>query len=211
MDEVASVSAFRRAPQRVWAWHAMLYAKVRDAAPNAGHAALTRLADYYPDFTLVTQNVDSLHTRAGSQGVIELHGNVTRLRCSREGTLVEEGAVVVPDVTEEQLARDEWPELLICPTCGAPLRPDVVWFEEPLPASAWVAAERASRECDAFLLIGTSAIVYPAAGLPQVAKRRHALLVEVNPDPTELSRLADLALRGPAGTVLPQLVGLITG
>jgi len=136
--------------------------------------------------------VDGLHARAGSENVIELHGNILRTRCSVEGVAVEE--------------YETGAEPPVCPNCGAPLRPDVVWFGEMLPSGAMEAASAAARGCDLFLSIGTSGLVYPAAGLPREALAHGATVAEVNPDETPLSADARHALRGRAGGILPALV-----
>jgi NAD-dependent deacetylase len=208
--DLASRPGYERNPQRAWAWYAMRRAQLQSVAPNPAHYALASLGAYYPEFTLVTQNVDGLHERAGSRDVIELHGNLKRFKC------LEEDAPVVyadppdaPIVTEEMMERGEWPAVPPCPGCGGLLRPDVVWFGEMLPAVAFARAEAAAEACEICLVIGTSAEVYPAASLPETAHRRGALIVEVNPETTDLSRWADLSLRGPAGEILPRLVELI--
>jgi NAD-dependent protein deacetylase/lipoamidase len=145
------------------------------------------------DFVLITQNVDGLHRRAGSRNVVELHGNIGRVKCSRENTIVEHWTEV----------GDEVPR---CAGCGALLRPDVVWFEESLSPDALQAAEDAARRCQILLVVGTSAEVYPAAALPDYAKSAGATIIEINPNPTPLSDAADYVLRAPAGDVLPALV-----
>ena len=191
-QELATPEAFARDPELVWKWYAWRRGLVEAARPNAGHAALARLGRSAPDFALVTQNVDGLHGEAGSDNVIELHGNIRRSRCPLEGVVVE------PDVT------DGVPPP--CPNCGSPLRPDVVWFGEALPAAELEAASAAARSCDLFLSVGTSGVVYPAASLPYEALENGATVVEVNPDRTPLSASADFSLRGRAGEVLPELV-----
>ncbi len=191
--ELATPAAFARNPLLVWDWYAWRRDQVAEARPNAGHIALAELERRAPEFALITQNVDGLHQRAGSRNVVELHGNITRVKCAREGTQVahwEAAAGAVPQ----------------CPRCGAWLRPDVVWFDEMLPEPALAAAEDAMRGCDVLLVVGTSAEVYPAAGLPELARRTGAIIAEINPGATPLSATADYALRGPAGTVLPALL-----
>jgi len=192
--ELATPAAFARNPKFVWDWYASRRAKIAEARPNPGHYALAAIEHRVADFLLVTQNVDGLHQAAGSVNVVELHGNIRRVRCSR-------GCGVVD-------AWDDGPpaEPPRCATCGAFLRPDVVWFEEMLPAAALDRAEDIARRCDALLVVGTSAEVYPAAALPYAAKRRGAIVVEINPLPTDLSDSVDQTLRGPAGVVLPALV-----
>jgi NAD-dependent deacetylase len=147
-----------------------------------------------PNVTLVTQNVDGLHQEAGSRRVIELHGNIMRTKCSVEDTTVEvfEGGGPPPPP---------------CPSCGAPLRPDVVWFGEMLPQVALEEASMAARGADLLLSVGTSSLVYPAAGLPLEALDNGATVVEINPSETPLTPHADYALRGLAGDVLPRLTG----
>ncbi len=192
--ELATPEAFARNPKRIWDWYAMRRDSVARAQPNAGHRALVAIEERVPQFLLVTQNVDGLHIRAGSASVVELHGNIARVKCSREGTLV---------ASWEEPADGEPPR---CAACGAFLRPDVVWFNEMLPADALARAEAAARACDVLLVIGTSAEVYPAAALPQLAQRAGAIVVEVNPDVTALTSRADFAVRGNAGDILPALV-----
>ncbi len=147
----------------------------------------------FSQFHLVTQNVDGLHQRAGSRNVIELHGNITRTKCFDEGTVVA-----------------NWPDTgdipPRCPNCGGLLRPDVVWFEEPLPESEMERASKASTHCDVFLSIGTSTLVYPAASLPFEAHAAGAIVVEINPQPTPLTGKAHFVLAGAAGAVLQELL-----
>ena len=209
--DLASRAGYERNPQRAWAWYAMRRAQLRHVEPNPAHYALARLGAYYPDFTLVTQNVDGLHERAGSRDVIELHGNLTHVKCLIEDMPVAwEEPPDTPVVTEEMMERGEWPEVPRCPQCGGLLRPDVVWFGELLPAIAFARAEIAAQDCQVCFVVGTSAEVYPAASLPETARRCGALIVEVNPEATGLSRWADLSLRGLAGVILPVLAELIT-
>jgi NAD-dependent deacetylase len=209
--DLASRAGYESNPQRAWAWYAMRRAQLRQVEPNPAHYALARLGAYYPDFTLVTQNVDGLHERAGSREVIELHGALADVKCLVEDIPIAwEEAPGAPGVTEETLERGEWPEVPRCPQCGGLLRPDVVWFGEALPAIAFARAEIAAQDSQVCFVVGTSAEVYPAASLPETARRRGALIVEVNPETTDLSRWADLSLRGPAGVILPALAEMIT-
>ncbi len=191
--ELATPEAFERDPRLVWEWYAWRRELVGKAAPNPGHEALAELESRVPALVLLTQNVDGLHRRAGSQNVIELHGNIMRSKCSAEGAFAE--------------PREDDPEVPpSCPGCGAFLRPDVVWFGEALPAEALEEAFDAARECDVFFSIGTSGLVQPASSLAFEAQRRGAVVVEVNPDETPLTGHAEYALRGSAGEVLPALV-----
>jgi NAD-dependent deacetylase len=190
--ELATPSAFANNPKRVWDWYAWRRALVARAEPNAGHRALAVIERHAADFVLITQNVDGLHQRAGSRRIVEVHGNIARVKCSREGVIVADWR------QDEQVPR--------CPGCGSLLRPDVVWFEEALPPAALEAAEDAARRCAVLLVVGTSAEVYPAAALPMYAKASGATVVEINPNATPLSDRADYVLRGPAGAILPALV-----
>src|SRR5262245_33649627 len=192
-QELATPGAFARDPKRVWDWYAERRAQVASVAPNAAHHALVEIERRVPRFLLATQNVDGLHARAGSRSLVELHGNIARVRCS--------ACARVEPRWDEPL--DALPPR--CTYCGAFLRPDVVWFEELLPERAIAAAEDAARECDVLLVVGTSAEVYPAAALPDTARAAGACVIEINPDTTPLTPLADFALRGRAGSVLPAL------
>ncbi len=192
-QELATPEAFVRDPRLVWEWYTWRRELVDAAAPNPGHQALAELERSVSQFVLITQNVDGLHRRAGSQNVVELHGNIRRSKCSREGDVVEprgDDADVPPS----------------CPRCGASLRPDVVWFGESLPTDALSEALEAARSCDLFISAGTSGLVQPAASLPFEALNAGAVVVEVNPSETPLTRYVDHSLRGKAGEVLPVLV-----
>lgn len=189
--QLATPQAFARDPRLVWRWYSWRRGLVGAAAPNAGHRALAELERRVPSFTLVTQNVDGLHQEAGSEAVVELHGNIRRTKCSREDTVV------------EAPGEGEPPR---CPDCGAFLRPDVVWFGEALPDGAMGDARRAARGCDLFLSVGTSSLVYPAAYLPYEALESGAEVVEINPEATPLTSQAAYPLRGTAADILPKLL-----
>jgi len=191
--ELATPAAFARQPRIVWDWYAWRRELVAAAAPNPGHYALAAIERHVPDFLLITQNVDGLHQAAGSTRIVELHGNIARVKCARGC-----GGV---DTWED--AASEPPR---CPRCGAFLRPDVVWFEEMLPVDELLRAERAARDCELMLVVGTSAEVHPAAALPAMARACGATVAEVNPSATPLSDRIDYVLRGPSGIVLPALV-----
>jgi NAD-dependent deacetylase len=192
-QQLATPQAFARDPRLVWDWYAWRRRLVAEAEPNSGHRALAELERRVPEFSLVTQNVDGLHARAGSRNVIELHGSILRSKCSLEG-----------EVAEPEEHDDSVPPR--CPRCGSFLRPDVVWFGEMLPPGAFEAASVAARRCDVFLSVGTSSLVYPAAALPYEALESGAALVEVNPSETPLTPHADYSLRGSAGQALPALL-----
>jgi NAD-dependent deacetylase len=192
-EDLATPRAFRRNPRLVWEWYEWRRKLVAGAQPNPAHLALAEMERLFPRFHLITQNVDGLHQRAGSRNVIELHGNITRTKCSVEGTIV----------STWQDTGDVPPK---CPACGALLRPDVVWFEEPMPEAEMEQATAASTTCDIFLSIGTSTVVYPAAALPAEALRSGATVLEINPQPTPFTAQAHFALAGAAGVVLPELM-----
>lgn len=199
--ELATPSAFERNPKLVWDWYASRREALRTVAPNPGHHALVDIERRVPSFLLATQNVDGLHTRAGSRALVELHGNLARVRCSREGRVVERWDE--PDDSAPDGGPATPPR---CPQCGAFLRPDVVWFEEALPAEALARADDAARHCDLMIVAGTSAEVYPAAELPRTAMAAGAIVVEVNPHETPLTRLAAYAIAARSGVALPALV-----
>jgi NAD-dependent deacetylase len=190
-EDLATPEAFERQPETVWQWYQWRRRLVREAAPNAGHIALVELAGVHPDLRLVTQNVDGLHQRAGHTGVIEFHGNIHVNRCHRERIEVE-----VEDPP------DRPPD---CPHCGGPVRPGVVWFGEAIPEAALTGALAAAEACDLFLAVGTSATVYPAAGLADLARRKGAVIAEINPDATPMSGGVDIRIPGLAAEVLPAL------
>lgn len=193
-EELATWEAFERDPTLVWQWYDYRRQVVAGAEPNPAHDAIARLEGAYDDFILVTQNTDGLHQRAGSATPVELHGNIWRARCVKEQRVF--------DLPETPLR--EIPP--ICEHCGSLLRPDVVWFGEPLPARAYDASYEAAGECDAMLVVGTSAVVRPAASLPLVAKHSGAIVVEANTEYTAISALIDGTILGRAGETLPGLV-----
>jgi NAD-dependent deacetylase len=194
VEEVATPEGFRRDPERVWRWYDARRRQIASCRPNAGHRALAGYQARHPDFTLISQNVDGLHQAAGSRDPILLHGDIFRVRCVREGTARADRRVPLPDLPPR------------C-GCGALLRPDVVWFGEFLPEEALERAAAAAGQAALFLVIGTSALVYPAASLPEIARRRGAYLVEINIEPTPLSPLAHEVIQGKAAEVLPVLLG----
>ena len=196
-EDLATPEAFRRDPRTVWDWYAWRRERVASVAPNPGHDALARLerraAARGAAFLLVTQNVDGLHAASGSRSVVELHGNIGRVKCFDRGHPALDWPRDVPGPPP-------------CPQCGSPLRPDVVWFGEELPREGLAAALQATRGCDLFLSVGTSGLVEPAASLAFSALERGATVIEVNPQPTPLTPRAWAALAGPAGEILPRLV-----
>jgi NAD-dependent deacetylase len=194
VEQVATPAAFERDPALVWKFYNARRENVRGVEPNPGHFALAKLEQHRPGrVTVITQNVDGLHRRAGSHKVVELHGNLARTRCSGCGR-------------NEDRGLDRLGELPKCPHCGALLRPDVVWFTETLPEDQWRLASDAAQECDCFLIVGTSAVVYPAAGLITTARLNGASVIEFNTQKTAASHLADVNLFGPSGQLLPAVV-----
>ena len=187
--------AFRRDPSLVWRFYNARRAGLANAKPNGGHHALVQLEKHFQgeQFTLITQNVDGLHRAAGSSRVVELHGSLARVRCTACGRIVDRG-------------HDPLPDLPRCEHCGDMLRPDIVWFHETLPEDVWLEADAAVKACECLLVVGTSGLVYPAAGLVELARRVSASIIEINKEQTAASDLADISLLGSSGQVLPQLV-----
>lgn len=191
-EDLATPQAFARDPTLVWEWYDWRRGLIAACQPNAAHRVLAEMESAFPRFLLVTQNVDRLHQRAGSRRVVELHGSIWRVRCVREGTVGEDFRVPLPEIPPR------------C-ECGALLRPDVVWFGEMLPEGAMRRAAEAAAACTVMLVVGTSAVVQPAASLPRMARSHGARVIVVNPEPTPLSDVADEVWMGPAGEVLPSL------
>lgn len=192
-EELATPEAFAADPDTVWSWYEWRRDLVAKVEPHAGHVALAHLARLVPRLTLVTQNVDGLHARAGSEDVVEFHGNLFANRCLTAGH----------EVTDVPRPCPSPPS---CPVCGAPVRPGVVWFGEAIPPAALERAMAAAVDCDVFLSVGTSSLVYPAAGLAHHALEAGAVTAEINPQPTEFASLARFALACPAGRALPALI-----
>ena len=198
-EELATEDAFRRHPERVWDWYAERRASLAAVQPNAGHLALAEFERRHPGrLTVITQNVDGLHQRAGSQGVLALHGSLAEDRWLDPCALHRQGAC---DVAQAEPGRPPR-----CPQCGNPVRPAVIWFGEMLPEDALRQAEQAARRCDVMLVVGTAGAVYPAAGLAHQARAVGAQVIIVNPHPSELDELAHLRLAGSAAQVLPRLL-----
>ncbi|MDR3416079.1 MAG: NAD-dependent deacylase [Nevskia sp.] len=190
-EEYACQDAFDTDPRKVLDFHEQRRAKVLACQPHAGHRHLATLQAAHPGVGIVTQNTDGMHQRAGAKSVVELHGSLWRIRCPRHGTM--------EDLASPAYARRD------CPHCGTPLRPDITWFEDPVNAAVFEQARNLITQAELFVAVGTSAIVYPAAGLIPLAKQVGAQMVEVNVDDTEMSRLFLERVREPAGTALPEL------
>jgi NAD-dependent deacetylase len=193
-EELANFDAFIRNPELVWEWYRYRRQLIHEVTPNPGHVALVDLESTVSDFTLVTQNVDNLHRKAGSKSVVELHGNIERAYCIECRS---------PATEPEMESFGGAPQ---CKKCGGLVRPDVVWFGEMLPVEAYSKAEASARRCDLFFSIGTSSVVYPAASLPFTALSHGAYVVEINRESTDLSSRANETLFGKAGEILPDLL-----
>ena len=195
-EELATPQAFERDPGLVWRWYHWRRGLIADCPPNPAHKALLELEQRGGNFTLITQNVDGLHRLAGSRRILELHGNLWWVRCTECGALYEERNLEL--ATPPQ-----------CRECGGLLRPHVVWFGESLDPDILEAAWTAAAKCQVMLVVGTSAVVQPAAGLASVAKQAGAFVIEVNLARTPNSAEVDVSLRGKAGEILPELLAQI--
>jgi NAD-dependent deacetylase len=195
VTDVATPEAFDRDPVMVWRFYNMRRAQLRSVGPNAGHRALAAMEARWgsANFTVITQNIDGLHQAGGSRHVLELHGSLARVRCTHCGVIEDRGG-------------EELPDRPMCDKCGGWLRPDVVWFGEVLPQDVWREAAQATAQCECFLVVGTSAVVYPAAGLIEAALTAGAAVIEVNLEATPASHLANVKLYGPSGDLLPRVL-----
>ncbi|HSD63385.1 MAG TPA: NAD-dependent deacylase [Ignavibacteriaceae bacterium] len=192
-EELANFDAFLRNPEMVWEWYNHRKKIIFESQPNMGHLAIAEMQNIFKDVTVVTQNIDNLHKRAGSRKIYELHGNIERNYCIDCKT----------KYNEELPFKDKIPR---CTKCGGLIRPDIVWFGEYLPQDQFQASAESSKKCDIFFVIGTSAVVYPAASLVYTAKENGAFIVEVNIEETEISYLANKSFFGEAGKILPAIV-----
>jgi len=195
-EELANFSAFLRNPEIVWDWYQYRKKIVHQASPNAAHLAISELQNYFEEVTVVTQNVDNFHRRAGSKTVYELHGNIEKNYCIKCKKRYDDKDLVI----EDKVPGCE---------CGGLIRPDIFWFGEFLPEDAYSSSELAAEACDVLFIVGTSAVVFPAANIPYIAKRNGKFLIEVNIEKTELSDIADISLIGKAGEILPQILQLV--
>lgn len=196
-EELANFNAFLKNTELVWEWYNMRKKLMQSIKPNNGHYALVELENIYGEnFSIATQNIDNLHQRAGSRNVFELHGNITRSYCIKCYTFY-------PDITI-----DENQTVPKC-SCGGLIRPDVVWFGESLPEEELTKSTQAAEEADVYFSIGTSGNVYPAAGLPSIAKSKGAFLIEINTERTLISNYFDIVLNGKSGEILPTIVNLL--
>ncbi|HEY9679983.1 MAG TPA: NAD-dependent deacylase [Oculatellaceae cyanobacterium] len=191
-QQLASPSGFRNNPKLVWQWYDSRRQRLAEVQANPGHFALAELASMFEEFTVITQNVDGLHQKAGSRGVIELHGNITTFRCFERG---HESPVAPLGLAEPPLCH-----------CGSFIRPAVVWFGEGLPEGVFQQALVAAQSSDVFLIVGTSGLVYPAASLPSVAAEAGAKLIEINRERTPISEFADVFIGRESGKALPEVL-----
>ncbi len=191
-EELANFDAFMRNPKLVWEWYKHRMEIVHKSEPNAGHTAIAEMQKLFEEVTVVTQNIDNLHYRAGSKTVHELHGNIERNYC----------------VKCKKFFNENFDINLGAPRCasGGLIRPDVVWFGEYLPKDQFTAGENAARHCDLFFIVGTSGVVYPAASLIFTAKSSGAFLIEINIEPTEVSSSVHYSFYGKSGEVLPEII-----
>jgi NAD-dependent deacetylase len=198
IEDVATPDGYERDPALVWRFYNGRRVNVAKVKPNRGHDALAAMEKHFAEFTLATQNVDGLHQTAGNKNVLELHGSLRRTRCLGCSKIEDRGL-------------DDLGDHPACPHCAAPIRPDIVWFGEMLPHRILSASQKAAERCDVFLVVGTSALVYPAAGLIPMTKFKHppGKVLEFNLEPTAASDAADVGLYGPSGETLPEVCALL--
>lgn len=192
-EDLATPEAFERNPRLVWEWYNWRRELIATKEPNPAHIALAQLETRRREFWLITQNVDGLHRAAGSRRISEIHGNIWMVRCTGCGSVTENRHVPIPIPP-------------ICQACGAVQRPHIVWFGESLDPADLRKCDESLRSCDLLLVIGTSGVVYPAAGFASIAKQAGATVLEVNLDETPQSDLVDLSLHGKAKDLVPQLL-----
>ncbi len=197
-EDLASPEAFARDPKLVWDWYTWRREAIKGVRPNAGHYTLVEMEKKITEFTLITQNVDGLHRLAGSKNVLELHGNILRVRCADCDTLTGTWG-------------DDTESVPRCEKCDGLLRPDVVWFGESLPRAELESAVSAAREAQVFFSIGTSGVVQPAAALAHAARNNGSVIVEINAEPTPLTPKTDFVFHGKSGEILPELVEAVWG
>jgi NAD-dependent deacetylase len=189
--KLATPQGFKEDPRLVWEWYQLRQREIKKAKPNAAHITIVDMEDYFPRFSVLTQNIDGMHSKAGSRNVVELHGSIWRMRCARDGLTIQNDDPVteIPPMCQ----------------CGSILRPDVVWFGEQLSPDVVDEASRVANESEVMFVVGTSAVVYPAAALPAITKNSGGLVIEINLEPTDITSYADASLFGPAGEMLPAL------
>ncbi len=189
-EELATPQAFERNPGLVWEWYHWRQSIILKVKPNPGHYAIAEMENLFPRFLLLTQNVDDLHRKAGSRKFLEIHGNIFRARCT---------------VCDKKIGHTLTPELPHC-ECGGLLRPDIVWFGEAIPQDVWSESINFVQQADVVFIVGTSAVVYPAAAIPQIARDYQAKIIEINIEKTPISDFVDLSIIGKSGEILPKIV-----
>lgn len=192
-EDLATPEAFARDPKLVWEWYDWRRGIIAGVSPNPGHVTLAAWENHFPEFALITQNVDGLHARAGSTRLAELHGNIWKVRCTKEETISDDHSVPLKEIPPR------------CSRCGSLLRPHIVWFGESLDSEVLGRAFSLSAACEVMLVVGTSALVHPAASLPYRAAANGAKIIEINPFSTPLTGEADISIQGKAGEVLPEI------
>ncbi len=197
-EELANFNAFLKNPDMVWEWYQHRRTIIHETGPNPAHYAIANFENYYDDVSVVTQNVDNLHGRAGSSHIYELHGNIERNFCVDCKTDYDDSKI---DLSNKQVPK--------CEECGGLIRPDVVWFGEMLPQLVFANAQRKAEQSDICFVVGTSAVIYPAAYIPIEAKRHGSYLVEINIEETEISSYVDCSLFGKAGEIMPVILDQI--
>jgi NAD-dependent deacetylase len=185
-----TIQAFEENPQEVWKWHQKIKKLISEKTPNPSHFALAKMQEIFGEFTVITQNIDNLHQRAGSVKVIELHGNIYKNRCNNCGKDFGE-------IDSEQIPK--------CDRCGGLIRPDVVWFGEPLPYRELMKARLKAEDSDVCFVVGTSGVVQPAASIPLIARENGAFVIEINTEKTVLSEHLDYSIFGDASEILPEI------
>lgn len=198
-EELATPYAFAKDPVLVWEWYNWRREIIGKAQPNKGHLTIAKWENLFPSFWVITQNIDGLHRLAGSKNIVELHGNIWKVRCTKEGTIEENTEIPLKEIPPK------------CKNCGALLRPHVVWFGESLDPGDIEMAEEISLSSDVMFVVGTSSVVYPAASLPFLTKRKGGIIVEVNISETPLTSYADFFFKGKAGEILPEIDSKLNG
>ncbi|MEO0096302.1 MAG: NAD-dependent deacylase [candidate division WOR-3 bacterium] len=193
--DLATPEAFERNPELVWEWYRWRQEIISKAEPNPAHYALVDLENHFEGFLLLTQNVDNLHQRAGSKNVLELHGNIFRTRCLKCGRI-------------DNIANARIEKMPYC-KCGGLLRPDVVWFGEAIPQDVWQESMRFLSSADVAIICGTSGVVWPAAGIPEIAGNYGVKTIEINLEPTPITSVVDVSIISPAGKILPEIVRVL--
>ena len=192
--ELATPEAFNKNPELVWEWYNWRREIISKASPNKGHLSLADLEKKQRHFTLITQNVDGLHSKAGSKNILEIHGNIWRIRCTVCGETVYNYDIPLNKIPPR------------CENCGGLLRPDIVWFGEQLPSNIISQVQEELYNCDLMFVIGTSGVVQPAASFAFIAKQRDAFIVEINIEKTPVTEISDIFLSGKSGDILPLLI-----